>query len=77
MMDQEADKKKRTQLKEARIAFLEEEVPGLVAKGASLGESCGTAAVQWRYSDDCGTIAALSGAPGVRLPGGQGRQRPG
>ena len=25
-------------MQEARIAFLEEEVPGLVAKGASLGE---------------------------------------
>ena len=34
---QEDDKKKRTALKEARIAFLEEEVPALVAKGASIG----------------------------------------
>ncbi|KAG2425174.1 hypothetical protein HXX76_013928 [Chlamydomonas incerta] len=38
MMDSEADKKKKTALKEARIAFLEEEVPGLVAKGASLDD---------------------------------------
>lgn len=35
---QEDAKKKRTALKEARIAFLEEEVPALVAKGASLAE---------------------------------------
>lgn len=35
---QEDDKKKRTALKEARIAFLEEEVPALVAKGVSLAE---------------------------------------
>jgi hypothetical protein len=38
MMNQDEDKKKRTALKEARIAFLEEEVPALVAKGAKLGE---------------------------------------
>ncbi|KAG2434015.1 hypothetical protein HYH02_012475 [Chlamydomonas schloesseri] len=38
MMDSEAEKKKKTALKEARIAFLEEEVPGLVAKGASLDD---------------------------------------
>ncbi len=35
---QEEEKRKRQQLKEARIAFLEEEVPALVAKGASFGE---------------------------------------
>ena len=37
-LTQEDEKKKRTALKEARIAFLEEEVPALVAKGATLGE---------------------------------------
>ena len=36
-ISQEEDKRKRQQLKEARIAFLEEELPALVAKGASLG----------------------------------------
>lgn len=39
MMSEEEEKKKRQVLKEARIAFLEEEIPALVAKGASLGES--------------------------------------
>jgi len=38
MMSQEDDKKKRTALKEARIAFLEEEVPALVARGASIDD---------------------------------------
>ncbi|GFR46161.1 hypothetical protein Agub_g7689 [Astrephomene gubernaculifera] len=38
MMDSEAEKKKKLALKEARIAFLEEEVPGLVVKGATLDD---------------------------------------
>ncbi|KAG2487345.1 hypothetical protein HYH03_014060 [Edaphochlamys debaryana] len=38
MMDSEAEKKKKTALKEARIAFLEEEVPGMVARGATLDD---------------------------------------
>ncbi|GIL87770.1 hypothetical protein Vretifemale_15817 [Volvox reticuliferus] len=38
MMDLEAEKKKKMALKEARIAFLEEEVPGMVAKGATIDE---------------------------------------
>ena len=36
MMDEGAEKRKRTALKEARIAFLEEEVPALVAKGYAI-----------------------------------------
>jgi len=39
MMSQEEDKRKRTQLKEARLAFLEEELPALVAKGATLAQA--------------------------------------
>lgn len=35
---QEDEKKKRTALKEARIAFLEEEVPSMVSKGAKLAK---------------------------------------
>jgi hypothetical protein len=35
---QEEEKRKRAQLKEVRIAFLEEELPALVAKGMKLGE---------------------------------------
>ncbi|GLI63674.1 hypothetical protein VaNZ11_006712 [Volvox africanus] len=38
MMDLEAEKKKKMALKEARIAFLEEEVPGMVAKGATIDD---------------------------------------
>ncbi len=38
MMDEGEQKRQRTAKKEARIAFLEEEVPALVAKGATFGE---------------------------------------
>lgn len=38
MLGSEDAKKKLTALKEARLAFLEEEVPALVAKGATQGE---------------------------------------
>lgn len=37
MLGSEDAKKKLTALKEARLAFLEEEVPALVAKGATQG----------------------------------------
>lgn len=37
MLGSEDAKKKRTALKEARLAFLEEEVPALVARGATQG----------------------------------------
>jgi hypothetical protein len=36
MMDEGQEKRRRTALKEARIAFLEEEVPALVASGTSI-----------------------------------------
>ena len=36
MMDSEEEKRRRTALREARIAFLEEEVPALVARGAGM-----------------------------------------
>ncbi|PNW83795.1 hypothetical protein CHLRE_04g217800v5 [Chlamydomonas reinhardtii] len=62
MMDSEADKKKKTALKEARIAFLEEEVPGLVAKGASLGA--------WRVC----VLGVGVGGGDEEGPGGQGGQ---
>ena len=37
---QEEEKRKQQQLKEVRVAFLEEELPALVAKKSSLG-GCG------------------------------------
>lgn len=36
LMDEGEDKRKRTALKEARIAFLEEEIPALVARSTDL-----------------------------------------
>lgn len=36
MMDAEEEKRRRTALREARIAFLEEEIPALVAKGTDI-----------------------------------------
>jgi hypothetical protein len=40
-------------VQEARIAFLEEEVPGLVAKGASLGEDVRSQEKNDRPSSSC------------------------
>ncbi|KAJ9526816.1 hypothetical protein QJQ45_017440 [Haematococcus lacustris] len=39
MMNQEDEKRKKSQLKEVRTAFLEEELPALVAKGITLEEA--------------------------------------
>jgi hypothetical protein len=60
---QEDDKKKRTALKEARIAFLEEEVPALVAKGASIGvdrTGCGVLVVSEAKGDVSTPLHTLS-----------------